>query len=165
MAFFVADITIIEKELKKIKIVDTFMSPVTIAVGDSADRAKFLKYAQGIVRRYKPDALVIERFQVRGNFRLKANIVEYVNWEISMLDVAFKHKSILVTACSWKNIYQKKINKIPINNLKDIYKQYKKILTPHQIDAALMCLAQFGFNVYKTHKFLNALSIFKCKKL
>ena len=160
-AAFVADITIGDGVFR-IKYVDSFMLTTTLRDVDMESRKQFKKYLRKLKKMYKPDVLIIERFAPRGGF-LRASIVELVNQMIVYIIEVFNIEFRQVTAASWKNVVQKKVNKVKVNDLKEIYKTHKKTLGPHRIDAALLCMLQFGFNINHTNKFIFWLARM-CKK-
>ena len=151
-AVFVADIYKTEDKLT-VHFIASFMMEITMRDVTDEERLKFEKYCRYLKKTYRPELLICERFQPRGGF-LPASIIEITNQMIAVMCVTFKCKTKQITAASWKNQIQKKVNKEKIVDLKEVYKTYKRELGPHRVDASLLVLVQFGFNAYHTHKFL-----------
>lgn len=100
--------------------------------------AKFLQEIRDLVNKYKPDEIVIERFQIRGKASaFLGTIIELVNVMIgSVLTIAYS-KGLVVTlllAVTWKSA----VNRAKLDFKKHLYPINRK--NNHVIDAALMTL-------------------------
>jgi Zn finger protein HypA/HybF involved in hydrogenase expression len=97
----------------------------------------FLKEISSLIKKYKPDIVVMERFQSRG-FSVNSN--EIVNIMISLIIGLRSLRKInvkIVPPSGWK----KRVNMV--FNLKEEYKKISGTLTPHQLDAMLIANSVF----------------------
>jgi len=107
-----------------------------------AEHGRFVKEVRGIINKYKPDLIVVERFQTRGGkaASFMGAILESVNIQIgTILSLAATKKipATIIIAATWKNAVKHAGIKID-----DVYKANKK--NPHVIDAALMGIYLVG---------------------
>lgn len=93
-----------------------------------AEKRKFLEEVNAWVSKYRPQAIVAERFQSRG---LRGATVECVSMMLGILST-LNLPVLFITAATWKNNYQRRFN----CNLRDVYKTLNN--TPHQLDASLI---------------------------
>lgn len=102
-------------------------------------------YVRGVLNHFKPRAVVIERFIVRG---FGSNNIELVTYMVAVLKEVCRQADIpcyLLTASQWKTALKKQLN------LKLLYKEYWKKpyrIPPHKIDSLLI-----GRFIYNDKKF------------
>jgi hypothetical protein len=89
----------------------------------------FLREVGGWIDLYKPNALVVERFQTRG---LGGPLIEMVSSMNALMSGYFNLKTLLITASTWKNYMQRRFE----FDLNELYKEFA--IPPHQIDASLI---------------------------
>lgn len=106
---------------------------------DSVNHEVFLQELEGLISEYKPDELVIERFQTRGAAAsFMGAIIETVNVQIGTIITLCYKKNIayrMIIAVTWKSAIKRAGLRI-----EDLYKVNKK--NHHVIDAFLMALFQ-----------------------
>jgi hypothetical protein len=132
----------------KFEIIETGMinHTITNVTTDLKDQAKaFNKEVSAIIRKNKVDALIAERFMVRGRFMGGSS--EHINLMLGRL-LAINVETVYITAAQWKNAFNK------VYCLNDFYKEIP--LPTHRIDAALIGL-------YGSHYFTNT-KPFACLK-
>lgn len=121
-----------------------------------ARNEKFKKEIRKVVKRWKIDAIVAERYQNRG--RMKGNTGELVSVMLGTVLSMPVEDVTLITASQWKNEFNKHYN------LDDFYKEID--LVAHKVDAT--CIALYGAAQYlgcKPFTFLdNAKKLEKFKK-
>lgn len=116
----------------KFKVLMTTMvkNTITDLTGNMTQSSnKFKREIQGIVREYKADIIVAERFMVRGRFNGAA--AEHLNIMLGIIATINVEKRF-ITAAQWKNSFNK------LYSLDDFYKEVP--LVPHRIDASLIGL-------------------------
>jgi hypothetical protein len=89
------------------------------------------------IQTYKPNGIIIERFQARG---LLGSLGELVSIMIGIISERYSLPIKLVTASTWKNQWNRKFLDYPLD---DLYKKCK--ITPHQLDAIL--IGRFGLEL------------------
>ena len=96
-------------------------------------RDAFLKEIDAWITHYKPDGIVIERFQTRG---LQGPLIEQVSIMLGLIAGSYPRIPIkLITASTWKNKFHRRFKDRELL-LDDLYKVCKT--TPHQLDACLI---------------------------
>lgn len=89
----------------------------------------FSAFIRRLVRRYKVDEIIAERFQPRF---FSSNIIEAVNIMLGAL-LSFKIPVSLITAATWKNAFAR--HYLDKNKLKEFY---SCVYSPHVLDALLI---------------------------
>jgi len=132
--------------LQRIKVLHSSMLQHTIhdLKTETLDRTieRFLDELGYLYDKYRPDIVVVERFQARG---IKGSINETVNMMIGMILMqalqAYCEVIPVVKPCtpaSWKVKIKKSIN------LEVLYKEAKAVgILPHQIDSAMLAINQY----------------------
>lgn len=106
-------------------------------------RDEFLAEIDQWVELYKPNGIIIERFQTRG---LLGPLIEIVSIMIGLLAARYRIPVKLVTAATWKNEFHRRFADINVT-LDEMYKLSRT--TPHQLDSCFM-------GVYALEKGLGA---------
>jgi Holliday junction resolvasome RuvABC endonuclease subunit len=99
----------------------------------TATRRKYLREITRVVDKYRPTALIAERFMTRG---MKGTLIEYVAFMLGLLQFVTHTYGMnykLVPASQWKN----EVTRWGVD-LNDLYTWSK--ITPHQTDAVFMGL-------------------------
>lgn len=151
-AYTIQRIEIVDGDIK-LKFIGTGMlkEPVKDITGVNAQEGlrHFAKQLRKVRKKYKPEVVVMERFQSRGN---GGSTIESINMMLGAVPVIFKKSEILFpTAATWKNRTKK------FFDLKSAYKGYGLTskaksytgVTEHQLDSALI-------GTWAAHKFLEA---------
>lgn len=106
--------------------------PIDNLVSFNASRVAYLKEIAEWVRLKKPDGMIAERFQTRGN---GGPLIEMVSSMLGLLGGTYpKIPMKLTIASAWKNKVQKRFDV----DLREIYKEIA--VAPHQLDAALIAI-------------------------
>lgn len=106
-------------------------SPITSLVdGYKSRRGIFIAEVKRWLHLYKPDAIIMERFQTRGNMGPLIELVSTMNAVVTMIDQDLPCK--FITAATWKNSWHRRFD----SELDDMYKEC--LTTPHQLDAILI---------------------------
>jgi hypothetical protein len=79
---------------------------------------------------YSPDAIIMERFQTRGNMGPLIELVSTMNAVVTMIEPDLPCK--LITAATWKNAHNRRFTE----QLDDMYPIC--LTAPHQLDATLI---------------------------
>jgi Holliday junction resolvasome RuvABC endonuclease subunit len=118
-----------KKKVKLLKKDRPFQPPLDIGA------KRFIKVSSSILKEYKPDCAVIERFQSRG---LKGSTIECVSIMIGIMIRECFYRKIslrLLIASQWKN----RVNQFL--NLDSFYLETAKLgFTPHETDSMCMPL-------------------------
>jgi hypothetical protein len=102
---------------------------------------RYSDYVREVLNAFRPRAVVIERFIVRG---FGSNNIELVTYMVAVLKEVCRQAGIpcyLVSASQWKTTLKKQLD------LKALYKQYWKKpyrIPPHKIDSLL--IARYLYN-------------------
>ena len=98
------------------------------AFGSQADA--FLAELDQWIAVYKPNGIIIERFQTRG---LLGPLIEIVSIMIGLIGRRYGVPVKLVTAATWKNEFHRRFETCTLD---DLYKESRT--TPHQLDSCFM---------------------------
>lgn len=91
-------------------------------------REAYVKEIEVLVKKYKPDWMIAERYMTRG---IRGLLVECVNSMLGSLEARVPIPCVLVPAVTWKQEW----NRTGLD-LKALYKVVRT--TPHQLDAVMM---------------------------
>ena len=106
-------------------------NPITSLVDNYMQRRElFLAELERWIDLYQPKAVVMERFQTRGNGGPLIELVSTMNAAVGIIDRDMQCK--FITAATWKNKFNRRFD----NALDDMYKEC--LTTPHQLDAILI---------------------------
>lgn len=106
------------------------MTPVDNLVNFNAARENYLSEIASWVKLQKPNGMIAERFQTRGN---GGPLIEMVSCMLGLLGGTYPKMPLKLTiASAWKNKVQKRFDV----DLKEIYPTTG--VQPHQLDAALI---------------------------
>ena len=95
----------------------------------------FTAEVDGLVKTWKPNGLIAERFQARGLLGASAECISVMlGIMIERYDIPIK----FVTAATWKNAFNRRIKGSKAGDLKNLYKICMTV--PHQLDAVLLGL-------------------------
>jgi hypothetical protein len=97
---------------------------------------KFFEVIDNLIKTYRPKVIIAERFMVRSAMMgASAEKISFMLGIIGLLCLDYKIKFELITSALWKNRFNREQNKLALNT---IYKEHKKIMAPHLIDAAFI---------------------------
>ena len=103
-------------------------NPVSDITNLSNQRILFVSEVQAWIKRFKPQAIIAERFQSRG---LRGTTIECVSMMLGMLSM-MNLPFTFITASTWKNQYQRRF----AVDLREVYKEIAVV--PHILDSALI---------------------------
>jgi Holliday junction resolvasome RuvABC endonuclease subunit len=105
-------------------------NPFTTMVGDIKEQKQlFLGEIDSWVKLYKPNGIIMERFQSRGGM---GPLIELVTLMLGILVGTYNLPIKMITAATWKNAWHRKNEE----ELNDMYKEC--LTTPHQLDSILI---------------------------
>jgi hypothetical protein len=140
-ALFVGKVRVKNDSITKITPIESLMLKHTISDFRflEAELKAFRKEIGRQLERHKPDIVVIERFQSRGNL---GGLLEYANVMLGAVATLTQRycpeaRICIITAAAWKN----KINRV--RKLDELYR-FGKLIGPHRIDAAMLALTGIG---------------------
>lgn len=91
----------------------------------------FQKEIRALVRKYKADYIIAERYMVRGRFN--GGLAEYINIMLGLLMGVGVSNMLMIPAAQWKNRFNANSYGLVLDEL------YKAVpYEPHQLDAAMI---------------------------
>lgn len=103
-------------------------------------------FQDGMLRlhqQYQFKLIIAERYMPRGQFAGMGNAQELIPMMLASLECMELAPILFISAAAWKN--EVKRNNI---DLKELYLNYKGVITPHQIDATHMAV----YGLHRYHK-------------
>jgi hypothetical protein len=116
---------------KKVKIVANALvtKPISDLVSYGAMRNAFLEEIDRWIDVFKPNGIVVERFQTRGN---SGPLIEYVGVMIGLLG-GYRMPIKAITASTWKNDFHRRFDPLTLDSLYN-----ECAITPHQLDSCFI---------------------------